>query len=157
MSIAIKKGSEYLIDSVEQRIESHYVCDENDFDHEWLEDFIVVESYGFLLMPNEYNSKDVVVNTDGNLFIGGKIVYDYIDVCKRHSDMKGRIPAYYCIRTQQGSNERPFLSFECGFDLHLNKFWANGNYFDTIEECFSFLQSKYGDFVITLEESMRMD
>jgi hypothetical protein len=71
--------------------------------------------------------------------------------------MKNRIPAYYCIRTEQGSDERPFLGFECGFDLLQYRFWANGNYFDTIEECFEFLQNKFGDFVITLEESMRID
>lgn len=158
MSIAIKNGSEYLIDFVDKRVESHYVCDPYDFDHEWLEDFIVEESYGFLLMPKEYISKDVVISTDGNLYIGGKIVYDYIDVCNRHSDMKGRIPAYYCIRTKVESYTKgeTYLSFECGFDLHLTQFWANGNYFDTIEECFKFLQDKFGDFVITLEESMRM-
>lgn len=154
MSIAIKNGSEYLIDFINEKVESYWFSDD-DY-NEWTEDFIVEESYGFLLMPKEYNSKDVVISTDGNLYIGGKIVYDYIDVCNRHFDMKGRIPAYYCIRTESYLQGKTYLSFECGFDLHLTQFWANGNYFDTIEECFKFLQDKFGDFVITLEESMRM-
>jgi hypothetical protein len=150
-----KNGAEYVVDYVEDKKESYWFSDD-DY-NEWTEDFVVQIPYGFLLMEKDYKSKDVVVDSDGNLFIGGKIVYDYIDVCKRHSDMKGRIPAYYCIRTEQGSDERPFLGFECGFDLLQYRFWANGNYYDTIEECFEFLQNKFGDFVITLEESMRMD
>jgi len=150
-----KSGSEYVVDFVEDKVESYWFSDD-DY-NEWTEDFTIQIPYGFLLMPKDYKSKDVVVDSDGNLFIGGKIVYDYLPTCNRLSEFKGRIPAYYCIRTQQGCNERPYLSFECGFDLHLTQFWANGNYFDTIEECFNFLQNKFGDFVITLEESMRID
>jgi hypothetical protein len=110
-----KNGSEYVIDFVEDKTESYWFSDD-DY-NEWTEDFVVQIPYGFLLMPKDYTSKDVVVDSEGNLFIGGKIVYDYITTCKRLSDMKGRIPAYYCIRTEQGSDERPFLGFECGFDL----------------------------------------
>jgi hypothetical protein len=157
MLFAKENGSEYIIDYIDDKTESYWFSDD-DY-NEWTEDFVVHIRYGFLLMPKDYKSKDVVVKDCGNLYIGGKLVYDYITTCERLSEMKNRIPAYFCVRTEQESYTKgqTFLSFECGFDLQLTQFWANGNYFDTIEECFLFLQSKYGDFVITLEESMRMD
>lgn len=155
MSFTKKNGAEYVIDYVDAQTKSYWFSDDNGEEH--LEDFVEHIRYGFLLMPKDYISKDVVIKDCGNLYIGGKLVYDYITTCERLFELKGNIPAYYCIRTERGTETSPFLSFECGFDLQLTKFWANGNYFDTIEECFSFLQSKYGDFVITLEESMRID
>lgn len=143
------KNNIYVLSSETTVTKSYYFEDEDYESH--IEDFDEIERDGYLLMPKNYSNSKVVV--DGNkLSIGGKSVEDYSDECSKISELEGKIPALYVIRTWNGD----FMSFECGFDLHDDgRFWANGNYFDEIEECFVWLQNKFGDFSIFLEEPMR--
>ncbi len=125
-------------------------------DDEYGESYLVRDTetngYGRSLMPKDYFNDKVVV--DGcKLTIGNKTVVDYENQCIKVPELTGKIPALYVIRTWNGK----YMEFECGFDL-LNdgRFWAKENYFYTIEDCFSWLQNKFGDFHIFLEEPMRL-
>lgn len=151
MLVKSKSGSDYILSYVEKNVQSYWI--DNEYGESHIEEFVEHQKLGYSVMGADYTNPNVIVN-NSSLKIGGKSILDYEDVCKRHKSMVGKIPKYYVVRTLKEN----FMGFECGFDL-LNDgtFWANGKYFDTIQECFSFLQEKYGDFYLFLEEEMRFD
>ena len=151
MLVKSKNGSDYILSYVDKNIQSYWV--DNEYGESHIEEFVEHQKLGYSVMSTDYTNPNVIVS-NSSLKIGGKPILDYEDVCKRHESMLGKIPKLYVVRTLNDN----FMGFQCGFDL-LNdgRFWANGNYFDTIQECFIFLQEKYGDFYLFLEEEMRFD
>jgi len=109
---------------------------------------------GINLMSEEFKSNDVTLDND-MLYIGEQIVYEGGDRIFDPQSVGGRIPSMYVIRTFNGK----YWEFECGFDLLEDEvdgalYWTNRQRFKTIDGCFNYLELKYGEFRIFLEEPM---
>jgi hypothetical protein len=112
-------------------------------------------SEGIALMNADYRNNDITLDND-MLYIGEHIVYEGGDRMFNPQSVGGRVPSMYIIRTFNGK----YWEFECGFDLLEDEidgalYWTNGNRFKTIAECFDYLELKYGEFRIFVEEPMR--
>jgi len=115
---------------------------------------LVVE--GIPLMSEVYRNPDITIDKD-MLFIGEHIVYEGGDPFNPQS-IGGRIPSLYVIRTFNGK----YWEFECGVDLLEDEvdgalYWTNVRAFRNIGDCFDFLELKYGEFRIFIEEPIRID
>jgi hypothetical protein len=112
-------------------------------------------SEGIALMNADYRNNNITLDND-MLYIGEHIVYAGGDIMFNPQSVGGRIPSMYVIRTFNGK----YWEFECGFDLLEDEidgalYWAHGRRFKTLALCLNFLELKYGEFRIFVEEPMR--
>lgn len=118
---------------------------------------IDTESFGILLMPEDYSSDEVVVS-ENKLFLDGYEVMDYRTDVERWSSLATQIPRYYVIRKYD--KDRGYSSFQGGFDLLSDgRAWEGitRTEYPTIADALRFVRERLGDdFTLCLEEPMRL-
>ena len=132
-----------------------YECDDTYVDDDGTEVLGGIDVYGYSVIENTFEGISVEGTTitmgDKNIIIEVKSCVNSFD-----SDMSGKLPTLYCVRTRN----MDYAQFECGMDLCRNGMvWVGlenrGMFFDTINSAFKYLKDRLGEFEIHTEEPMQ--